>query len=36
MTGWNLLQVRFRKGLYEVLDYEATLELKDKREKEPV
>jgi len=33
MAGWNLLQVRFRKGLYEVLDYEATLELKDKRGK---
>jgi len=33
LTGWNLLLVRFRKGLYEVLDYEATLELKDKRGK---
>lgn len=32
-TGWNLMLVRFRKGLYEVLDYEATLELKDKRGK---
>jgi hypothetical protein len=33
LAGWNLLLVRFRKGLYEVLDYEATLELKDKRGK---
>jgi len=33
LTGWNLLLVRFRKGLYEVLDYEASLELKDKRGK---
>jgi hypothetical protein len=33
LDGWNLLLVRFHKGLYEVLDYEATLELKDKRGK---
>jgi len=33
LTGWNFLLVRFHKGLYEVLDYEATLELKDKRGK---
>ena len=33
LTGWNLLLVRFHKGLYEVLDYEATLELTDKKGK---
>lgn len=32
-TGWNFLLARFHRGLYEVLDYEALLELKDKRGK---
>jgi hypothetical protein len=32
-TGWNLSQSHVRKGLYEVLNYETTLELKDKRGK---
>lgn len=31
LTGWNLLLVWIHKSLHEVLDYEETLELKDKR-----
>jgi hypothetical protein len=29
--GWELIQRHFRKGIYEVFDYETTLELKDKK-----
>jgi hypothetical protein len=30
-TGWEIFQRHFRKGIYEVLDYETSLELKDKK-----
>jgi len=33
LNGWNWFQANHRRGMYEVLDYEATLELKDKRGK---